>query len=79
MISKYVNLAITRREIGGVMVIRVSDPPMDKDEKEAFLFVLRAQGKVLETSDENEPVPARYTHILLIKEGEEPELRRVRF
>ncbi len=62
------------------MVIRVSDPPFKNDEeKEAFLIVLRAQGKVLETSDENVSVPARFTHVLLIKEGEEPELRRVRF
>jgi len=48
-------------------------------EEKAFIETLRANGNLLETTDENAPLPKGVTHILLRKPGEKPRLIRKRF
>jgi len=50
---------------------------IEREEKN-FIEVLRANGQLLETSDENAPLPPGVTHILLTKPGQKPKLIRVR-
>ncbi len=44
-----------------------------------FIEMLRANGRLLETDDENAVLPKGVTHILLIRPGEKPKLIRKRF
>ena len=48
-------------------------------EEKQLIEVLRANGQLLETDDEDATVPSGVTHILLSKLGEKPRLIRILF
>lgn len=52
---------------------------IDDEEEKAYIESLRAHGRLLETDDENAPIPPGVTHFLIVKPGEPPRLVRKRY